>query len=128
MDMQGALRARLIAAVPAVAGRVYWGERPQGTPLPDILLQVVSAPREYEMRGAQVVQWVRVQADTRAATFGAALTAANAIVAEMEDAATFQGIKFLAAVVEGPVDRGEQTATAFIHRQQTDLLFYYSPA
>lgn len=136
MDMQGALRARLIADGP-LAGlladhgatkAVFWGIRPQDSALNAITLQTISAPRDQHMKGAQAVQWVRVQADCWSATFGGALAMAKRVIAIAEAAATVEGIKFRRASVEGPVDRGEQTEAAFVHRQQVDLMFFYSDA
>lgn len=117
-----------MGAVSAVGTRVYWDERPQGKQLPDICFQAISKPREYHMKGAQAVQWVRVQADCRSLDYLEALASAEALIAEMEQPKEIDGFKFLAAEAEGPVDRGEQTETDFVHRQQVDLMFYYSIA
>lgn len=140
MDWQAALRRRWITAAPIAAlladyadtKAVFWDERPQDAKLTaaagaaHMLLQVISAPREHDMAGTQAVQWARVQVDCLSMSRRSAFDLATAVVTEAESAATIEGVKFLRAKVEGPVSRGERTETGFIHRQQVDLMFFYS--
>jgi hypothetical protein len=52
MDMEGALRARIVALATAAAARVYWVDRPQGTALPSITLQIISGDHPYTYSGS----------------------------------------------------------------------------
>jgi hypothetical protein len=131
MDFEGALRARFIAAPPVaalVAQRVYWVDRPQDKPLPDITLTVISDTRDQHMKGFQELQFTRVQVDCRASTYAGAKALAEASIAEIAPASIENGINFRRATVNGPRDLGERTATAFIHRKQFDLIIPHSPA
>lgn len=145
MDLEGALRARLIAAAPVAAlvaayapsggaptKAVYLVNRPQGSPLPpgqgDITLTVISDSREQHMKGFQELQFARVQVDCRASSYATAKALAEAVIAAAVPPAILNGINFRRASVTPPRDLGEQVATAFIHRKQLDLIIPYSPA
>lgn len=127
MTWKEALLARL-TAVPAIGARVSWVQRPQQSTLPWITLQTVSAVREQHMKGVIPTQEVRVQVDCWAMRTSEADALASAITAEMEQAATIEGVRFHRARVDGPVDRSENASDGLIHRQQLDLIFFYSNA
>lgn len=131
MDMEGALRARLLAdaAVAAlVAERVYWVGRPQGGTLPDVTLQVITDGREQDMKGFVGLQQTRVQIDSRATSYGQAKALAEAAISALVGAGTFYGVRFERAEVEGPIDLPERTETQFIHRKSFDLLAWHAAA
>ncbi|WP_417723957.1 tail completion protein gp17 [Salipiger sp.] len=73
--MEEELRAMLRAetAVAALVGaRVYWGERPQGDPLPAVVLTVVDDREGSTLSGGDGLFLGMVQADCYALDLGAA--------------------------------------------------------
>ena len=136
MDMEGALRARLLAAAPIaarVAQRVSWVERPQATGLPAITLLNVTDERTQNFTGFDGLQPGYVQADVWARTYAEAKAIKEAIIGTdtapgaIVPAGTFFGIRFTRAFVTAR-DLSEQTDTVFIFRPSIDLTFHYSPA
>lgn len=131
MDMEGALRARLLAAAPvtSVAGtRIYWMSRPQGALLPAIVLQGGrSAEREQHLKGLNDLQFARVQVDSLALSFAAALALKNAAIAALIEENTSNGIQFNHATIEDISPFVERTETAEIHALRFDALFYFQP-
>ena len=80
--MEEELRALLIAdsGVSAiVSSRIAWGERKQGTAVPDILLTVISRPRDYHMTGSSNPVEYRVQVDCYGVTYASAKTTSRAV-------------------------------------------------
>ncbi len=128
MDMQQALRHRIrsSAAVSAIVGaRVDWGER---TGLPSVSLLIVSGDIAQHMKGAQALQFARVQADCWSSSYGEAKALADAVIAAVLPRTTINGIYFRTASATLPRDLGEQTSTGYVHRKQTDLMIRFSPA
>lgn len=129
MDFQGGIRARLLAAAPvaAIVGtRVDWMTRPQKSALPAITLQTVSDSRPEHLKGIDGARSTRVQVDCWAATYGAALTLARAVIAALQEPATISGKKFGNARVDSQRDLGENLAdNSFIHRQSVDLVIWH---
>ncbi|BBD01840.1 hypothetical protein YGS_C1P3095 [Sphingobium sp. YG1] len=126
--MQQALRHRIrtFPAVVAISGvKVDWGER---AGLPAVSLLIVSGEIAQHMKGVQSLQFARVQADCWAASYAQAKALADAVIAACLPRVTVEGIFFRTASATLPRDLGEQTATAYIHRKQTDLMIRYSPA
>lgn len=129
MDWKGALRARLVAAAPVAAlvdGRIYWVDRPQTSPLPAITLQTIDDARPRVYGGFQSARPSVVQIDVWATTFAQKEALAEAVIAALEPANTANGIKFLAAEIEGVTDLGERVETQFIHRTRIDMTFWHS--
>jgi hypothetical protein len=128
MDMEGALRARLLAAAPItalVAQRVYWVDRPQASALPAITLQIIDEDRAQHMQGFHGLQRVVVQVDGWASSYGQGKALKEAIVDALTPAATANGIRFDRAFVRAR-DLSERTETQFIHRPNLDFTFHYS--
>lgn len=128
MDMQGALRARLLAAAPVtalVAQRVYWVSRPQSEPLPAIVLQVISDPRPQHLKGYQDLRETRVQMDIFGTTYAQVRAITEASLAAIVPEITSNGIIFNRTLVDASRDLGERTETTFIHRTQIDLLVWW---
>lgn len=126
--MQGALRARLLAAAPVttlVGQRVYWVDRPQSAALPAIVLQTISDPRPQHLKGFEELRETRVQLDTFALTYAQAKEIAEAAIAAIVPEHTGNGIIFNRALVESVRDLGEQTATQFVHRTSVDLIMWW---
>lgn len=128
VDMTAALRDRLKAdaEIAAIVGpRVYRLERPQGEPLPALVIAQVSPGRTYTHDGAAGVSGPRVQFDCYSATRGEARALADAVIAEMEGPATTGGVSFVMAFLEEDRDLGEQTGTTFTHRQSLDFFVWW---
>lgn len=131
MDMQGALRARLIgdvAVAALVASRVYWVERPQGAGLPAITLQTVSGSRPRHMAGLQDLRPTRVQLDAWAESYADARRVAEAVVAALAAHHSANGIVFRPMGFENERDLIERLGTKSIHRTTLDLIVWHSPA
>ena len=125
MNMQGALRARLLAApdvTARVGRRVDWVNRPQAADLPAITLQVVSEDRPQHMRGFDGLRTTRVQIDIFAKTYAETKQIAEAVFETVITAGTFSGITFERSFFDGSRDLGERTETLFIHRTSMDFL------
>jgi hypothetical protein len=131
MDFEGALRARLTgaAAVTAIVGqRIYWVDRPQASTLPAITLQIIDEPREQHMGGFQNLQFVVVQIDIWARTYGEGKTLKEAVIAAVVPEVTANGIEFGTATNIRIRDLSERLETQFIHRPSIEARFNYSPA
>jgi hypothetical protein len=129
--MQGALRARLLAASPVttlVGQRVYWVDRPQAAALPAIVLQVISDPRPQHLKGFDDLRETRVQLDVFGTSYASVLAITEAALAALVPENTGNGIIFNRALVDGARDLGERTETQFIHRRSTDLLIWWQSA
>ncbi len=128
MDMQGALRARLLAAAPItalVAQRIYWVDRPQSGQLPTIVLQTISDGRPQHLKGFNDLRETRVQVDVFGTTYSQVRAIAEAVIAALIPANTSNGVIFNRALVDGARDLGERTETQFIHRHSLDLLIWW---
>lgn len=130
MDMEAALRARLLAAGPvtALAGtRIYWDDRPQSSPLPAVLLTVIS-----DIRGQTLSDWdmleARVQVDVFASTFAQKKALKEAVIAALAPAEQSNGIQFMRASEIAAVPRNERTETQFIFRDAIDFLIRWKVA
>lgn len=128
MDMQAALRARVMAATTAiVAGRVYWVDRPQGATLPSITLQTVSGDRPWTYDGLQEFRDSRVQLDVWAVTYAQARTITEALVTALSPPNISNGINFDHINFENEVDQLERLETQNIYRTRMDLLVWHKP-
>lgn len=129
MNMETAFRARIVAGLTEVAGRVYWVDRPQGKPLPDVTLQTISATRDQHMTGFQETQQVRVQVDVRADTYVLARQLREEAIETIAPRAVNDGIRFDRAWVLNFGEETERTsAGATVHRQRIDFLITYHAA
>lgn len=129
MDMQGALRARLIAdaGVSALVGqRVYWMERPQGASLPAIVLQVISEDRPQHMKGFTGLDWARVQIDAWGLSYGDARGAAEAVIAAITPEQTGNGVRFTRSFVDIVRDSTERVDTKTIFRTTLDMMIHHA--
>lgn len=128
MDFEMALHARLIAAAPVaaqVADRVFWIDRPQGSELSAITLQIVIEDREQHMQGFQGRQFVTVQVDGWAETYAKAKALKEAIIAALIPPAEVDGVRFGRASVVAR-DLSERTETRLLFRPSMDFTFNYS--
>ena len=128
MDMQAALRARLVGQTGA-ASRIYWLDRPQGTDLPAITLQTISADRPRTYGGMQGLRLSRVQMDVWANSYAEGRTVFEAAVAALiPSRLDSNGIFFDHINFEGEADLTERLETKIIYRTRVDLLVWHQPA
>lgn len=128
MDMQGALRARLVAAATAAGARVHWLERPQGGALPAITLQTISGDRPQHMAGFQGTRTARVQLDAWAERYETARAIVEAAVAALAPKQSGNGIAFGRMFFEGERDFTERLETHLVYRTSIDLIVWHAPA
>lgn len=140
MDMQGALRARLIdgnagALLPTYTPSggsprktVFWVERPQGSPLPAITLQTVTGDRVQTHDGFQGLRSPRVQLDSLALTYEQSRQVFEAAIVDLAPGVTSNGIKFDRMFFDGERDFVERVGTTSIFRASIDLIVWHSPA
>lgn len=130
MDMEGAMRARLLAAAPLqqlTSGRVFWVERPQRSALPAITLQHVTDERTQSYDAMDGLQPAYVQLDVWAATYAEGKALKEAAIAALTPAATVEGVEFSRAFVTAR-DLTERDETATIFRPSLDFTFHYAAA
>jgi hypothetical protein len=130
MDMEAALRARLLAAGPVTAlvgQRVTWVERPQAAALPAITLQNVTDERTQNFSGFDDLQPGYVQVDVWALTYAAAKAVKEVVIAALVPAGVQNGVRFARGFVSAQ-DLSERTDTQFLYRQSIDLTFHYATA
>jgi hypothetical protein len=130
MDMEAALRARLLAAGPVTAltgQRVDWVERPQGAALPAVTLQLIEDARAQHMEGFSGAQRAVVQVDAWATTYAQGKALKEAIIAALVPANESNGIRFERGFVTAR-DLSERAETQFIFRPSLDFTFHYAPA
>ena len=126
--MSADLRDRLIATG-VVAERVYRDERPQGSPLPCVRLQVVSDPRPSTYEGRQAMRSTSVQLDCMGTSRGLADAIADAMIDAAEPGATVGTTKFTRAFVEASrtySDRADDGVLIFV--TSLDLAVWHQPA
>lgn len=129
MDMQAALRKRLVDASPVAAiasTRINWIIRPQGDALPAITLQTISGGNETDYTANQQTQTNRVQIDVWGKTYASVRALAAAVIAAVEPPHSGDGIRFERSFLENQSDLGEQTDTGFIHRISLDFIIWYA--
>lgn len=78
-----------------VANRIHWDEMPQGLPLPNIVMSVVSGDLSYTMGGPSGLAFTRVQFDCRGNTAAVARAVAEALRAKLSGySGEFAGVEF----------------------------------
>jgi hypothetical protein len=128
MDMEGALRARIVALATAAAARVYWVDRPQGTALPSITLQIISGDHPYTYSGLEQTRDPRVQLDVWGANYGEAKSIMDALISGLSVGETNDGIVFEPARFENERDSLERLETMNVYRRGIDLIVWHHPA
>lgn len=123
--MEVDLRARIMAAVPAVGTRVYWGIRPQNSALPAIVLTTVSDERSQHMTDFDTYQAKRVQIDCYAATYEQSVDLREALIEGIVPEATQGVTRFLRGFVNNTMTRGSDTTNGYVHRQMLDLSIWH---
>ena len=131
--MEEALRSLLVGDATLtgqVGTRVSWGRRSQATSeLPAVVLDRVSAPRDYHMGGAYGLVEARVQVDCLGLTYGAAKNAARAVMAVINGySGTVSGTVFQRISIESERDYDEQESNAgrYLFVTSIDLLIWHT--
>lgn len=134
MDLAEALLSRLqaVAAVTDIAAaRIHWGVRPQGSPLPALVLVQVSSVPEETLEGEEPDLWTtRVQVEGMARTHADAWALSKAASAALLPGATVgtdpDTIEFELGERTGPRDLGEPDEKGFVHRAVCDVILRHS--
>lgn len=127
--METALSERLINDGPVsalVGGRVDWGVRKQGDPLPLLVLQVFSDPRPQDYKGFVSMRETRVRIHCDAETRAEAVRLREAVIAAISAPGTFYGTRFGRAFIDTVRDLGAHTDTGFVHRDSIDALIWHN--
>jgi hypothetical protein len=133
MDLSEALIARLTPAVAGlgVGARIYWGVRPQGSPLPALVLVTISSVPDQLLEGEGDVWQSRVQLEGYARTHLEATNIAKAASAALLDEATVgtdpDTMEFEPGERTGPRDLAEPDETGKpVHRVIMDSIIRHS--
>ena len=129
--MEEALRAYLLAGTAvaaACANRVHWVLRPQGQPLPGLVLTRITGIRQYSHAAPVNLVQSRVQVDCYAETYLAAKTLARAVRDRLSVMTFTQGdIVFQGVFLDSERDLSEFVgATSVItHRVSLDFTIWH---
>lgn len=132
--MDQAITARLLqaAGVTALCGnRITQQRRPQGSPLPAIVLHRIGGSRSRLLTGEVSIQRHRLQADCLAATFAEARALAEAVKAALDQArfvhpsADIRGVFLTDEADDAPADTPEVPAQPF--RTRLDFMVHHKP-
>lgn len=128
MPMTAALRDRLELAAVA-GGRVYRDERPAGTTLPAIRLQMVSDPRPSTYEGRQDLRATTVQIDCMALSRGAADQVAEDAISAAEGEAEVDDTHFLRSFVDSARTYSERDSAGILtFITSLDMIVWHKPA
>lgn len=124
--MEQELRALLISGLPDIgAARINWGEAPQGTIRPFVVLNLISDTEGTTMQGRDGLRKSRVQVDC----YGPDYSTVAAMMAAVKDAlhgyhgGGFQGIFFAG----GRVPREGNDEASAIYRASLDFMTHWRP-
>lgn len=130
--MEEALRSLLVADAGVsgqVGTRIYWGRRSQSTSeLPAIVLEKISAPRDYHYTGPSNLIESRVQIDCFGLSYGQAKSAARAAIAKLNGyVGTQSGVVFQRISIdnERDYDAQESAANRYLFVTSVDLLIWH---
>jgi hypothetical protein len=131
--MEEALTAHLLAspALAALVGsEIHWKLRPQGSPLPAVVLHLISGPGDYTTKARSSLTRNRVQVDCLSEDYLVAVRVSRAVVAAADAIAGQAG--FQAAFVEGERDTltgtNTDTHTDPIVGRSLDLMVWRNPS
>lgn len=120
------------AGVAALVGvRAYPAVRPQGSPLPALVYQLVSSPGAYHMGGVSGLRSARVQVDVYGASYAEGQAVADAVelalsgASGLTGATDFRGV-FLDARRDG-FDPAQEEGSR-VHRVSMDWVIRYRSA
>lgn len=124
--MQAGLMSHLLANGPLTArigARVSWTQRPQGEPLPAIVLYRIPGRRDLTMGGRSGLSETRVQVNALAADYLAAAEIAKLALKACDNLAglTIAGVDFLGIFPDGDGDDFEGEPPNRLYRTRFDL-------
>lgn len=123
MDWREALRARVTGLA---GGRVYWGERPQASPLPAILLTAVSDDRPQTLKDWDLAPG-RIQVDVYGSKVKDAWDLAETALATLALGDIGNGHVFSRAdVAIGLRDMHERVGNITVFRVSFDLIIHHT--
>jgi hypothetical protein len=125
MSLKADLRAHLKAS-PAVASEVHWNTRPQASPFPAVVLQVIDEAVLRDLDGANGTKSARVQFHCMATTATEADTIRQAVLAKIEGSHTVGDTTFTLQGEPAWFDQGTNTATGFVHKCLVDARFFHN--
>lgn len=128
--MEEALTTRLLATsglTSLVGNRIYWGIRPQGTTVPAVVLNKISATRLYPNDGPDGLVEARIQFDCWGATFTSVLNVARAIRNSFNGLSfTDGGVTFQAFFIDSERQSVEEGTPERLHRFSMDFLVWHT--
>jgi hypothetical protein len=133
--MEEAFRTHLLATaglIAIVGDRINWGLRPQGSPIPDVSLHLISDLPDLTLSGATHWNKARVQADSRAVTYKTARDIGRFFALPVAKGGlhgfrgTMSGIRFRLFVLDSDVTAENGTEGVVNHKSQVDLRILYS--
>lgn len=128
MSMSADLRDRLKPAALA-AGRIYRDERPAGSALPAVRMQVISDPRPSTMDGRQSLRETTVQFDCMGLERKDADDLAEQVITIAEQAGTVGGTSFQRSFVDSLRTYSERSTDGVVtYVSSLDLRVWHSPA
>jgi hypothetical protein len=112
-------RASLVALV---GSRIHWAVRPQGTPLPAVVLTRIDAVRDQTYAGRSGLVRSRVQVDCWGASYTSVKAVARQVV-QHADAAPFNAV-----FIDDESDSFEPgpEAAGALHRTRLDLIIWHT--
>ena len=135
MDFQTAVRTRLqaIGAVlpsytptgGAATKPIFWGERPQTSPLPAIVLTIISDPIPAHLKGYQQTRSTLMQMDVYAPKYNDAVAIKRAAIEILKVPAVTSGKTFACAFVDRQRDSIDTSGTINIYRQSADISVWH---
>lgn len=128
-EMEKTLRKRLVDAGVA-GGKVYWVQRPQGSALPALVLQIISEPRPQHLKGFEDMTESRVQFAALATDYEVAKGILEAAIeAAVEPATVTMGditVDYWRAGLDGMRNSSEEVSgIGLVHRPLADLFIRY---
>lgn len=130
--MEEALRAILAAnsgVTTLTSTRIYWGRRSQSTSvLPAVVLEKVSAPRDYTYTAPSNLIESRVQVDCFGETYASAKAAARAVISALSNySGTQSGVVIQRITIENERDyQGQESAAnRYLFVTSVDLLIWH---
>ena len=129
MNWEQATRQRLLGDATLaglVATRSDWGERPEGSPLPALVLRLTSDSKPQHMQGFIGFRESRVQLLAVADDHATALEIIEAAIAALAPAGTFSAVRFGRSFFELGRDASVSTDTGTLHGRSVDALIWHS--
>lgn len=130
--MQQVLANLLLAHAPLqalIGNRIQWDTMPQGSPLPSIVMYVVSGVTDYTMNGASGYVMTRVQFDCRGTTAAQARSVANALRDRLSGFhGLYSGFRFQGSFEENQRTRFDKDGSLSWFTDSRDFTLHWAPA